>query len=530
MSSIMTNPGAMTALQTLKATNKNLETTQGRISTGYRVSEAAHNAAYWSIATTMRSDNSAMSTVKDALGLGAAQVDIAYTAMDAVKDTIDKIKAKLVAASEPDVDKKKIQSEIAQLQNDLRTYASSATFSGGNWLDVKQHSVEKVVASFIRGANGEITLGTIDVDTKKTALINKAPGQTGLLEGTVAVTPGAESINLSSLGVPNSVDEVVDPGSPAKVTIADFDSITWAEDYKITLNISVNGGGTIAKTFTAGPSGVFDFDSELAADFPGLSAEVDANGDLIFTGDNTINAISVSVVSAATDGGTPIATGALLPSASPAVPSSRTSPATVTISDFDSITWQPGETFAFEIAINGGAPVAISVTADVNGDLDIAAALAAHFTGTNEVTAQVNGTGELVFTGDGTAVSSIKVSGLSGATAGGVVKHVSVLDLDITDLNRDDLQKLLGHVDDVLGSITTAASDLGAIKTRIASQQDFVSKIMDAVDRGIGQLVDADMEEESTKLQALQVQQQLGIQALSIANSNAQNILSLFKN
>ena len=51
---------------------------------------------------------------------------------------------------------------------------------------------------------------------------------------------------------------------------------------------------------------------------------------------------------------------------------------------------------------------------------------------------------------------------------------------------------------------------------------------MDSIDRGVGQLVDADMNKESTRLQALQVQQQLGIQALSIANSNSQSILSLF--
>ena len=52
---------------------------------------------------------------------------------------------------------------------------------------------------------------------------------------------------------------------------------------------------------------------------------------------------------------------------------------------------------------------------------------------------------------------------------------------------------------------------------------------MDAIDRGVGTLVDADMNEESTKLQALQVQQQLGIQALSIANSSSQSILKLFQ-
>ena len=67
VSSIMTNASAMTALQSLSATNKALETTQNRISTGYRVSEAKDNAAYWSIATTMRSDNKALSVIQDAL-------------------------------------------------------------------------------------------------------------------------------------------------------------------------------------------------------------------------------------------------------------------------------------------------------------------------------------------------------------------------------------------------------------------------------------------------------------------------------
>ena len=53
--------------------------------------------------------------------------------------------------------------------------------------------------------------------------------------------------------------------------------------------------------------------------------------------------------------------------------------------------------------------------------------------------------------------------------------------------------------------------------------------LTDSIDRGVGQLVDADMNKESTRLQALQVQQQLGIQALSIANGNTQSILSLFR-
>ncbi|MGI9514021.1 MAG: flagellin, partial [Anderseniella sp.] len=118
-------------------------------------------------------------------------------------------------------------------------------------------------------------------------------------------------------------------------------------------------------------------------------------------------------------------------------------------------------------------------------------------------------------------------------TTNGAVDY-SVVNLDIsafTDTAADlaDLEEMIATVDGAIGSITTAASNLGAVKTRVNLQQDFVGSLMDAIERGVGQLVDANMEEESTKLQALQVQQQLGIQALSIANSTSQNILALFR-
>ena len=91
------------------------------------------------------------------------------------------------------------------------------------------------------------------------------------------------------------------------------------------------------------------------------------------------------------------------------------------------------------------------------------------------------------------------------------------------------MEVAVGLVDAVLSDITDAATNLGAIKNRIGLQQDFVTGLKDSIDRGVGQLVDADMNAESTRLQALQTQQQLGIQALSIANGNSQNILSLFR-
>jgi hypothetical protein len=119
MTSIMTNAAAMAALQTLRTINSEMEMTQARVSSGYRVENAGDNAAYWSIATTMRSDNKALSTVKDALGLGAAKVDIAYTAMNSSIDVVSEIKAKLVAAREPGVDKTKIDKELTELKNQL---------------------------------------------------------------------------------------------------------------------------------------------------------------------------------------------------------------------------------------------------------------------------------------------------------------------------------------------------------------------------------------------------------------------------
>jgi len=116
MSSLMTNTAAMTALQTLRGVNAGLATTQNRISTGYRVATASDNAAYWSIATTMRSDVQALSAVQDALGLGAATIDTMYTGLNGTVDVVSSIKAKLVAARTPGVDRAKIQSEITELQ------------------------------------------------------------------------------------------------------------------------------------------------------------------------------------------------------------------------------------------------------------------------------------------------------------------------------------------------------------------------------------------------------------------------------
>jgi flagellin len=307
MASIMTNVSAMTALQSLNSTNKQLSITQSRISTGFRVASAEDNAAYWSIATTMRSDNGALSTVKDALGLGAATLDVAYTGMNKAIEVAKEMKNKLVAARQPGIDREKVQSEISELQNQLTSIANSSVFSGENWLSVDSsqtgyNSSKSIVASFSR-TGGSVSVGTIAIDLTATELIDSSD-QSGILD---------------------------------------------SED-------TTANGGTTYSILTLDISGITDTDDDLA-----------------------------------------------------------------------------------------------------------------------------------------------------------------------------DLEQMIAWVDDGIGSMTTAASSLGAVKQRTTMQREFIGSLMDAISRGVGTLVDADMNEESTRLQALQVQQQLGVQSLSIANQNSQQILSLFR-
>jgi flagellin len=305
MSSLLTNTSALTALQTLNATARDLTTTQAHISSGLRVASASDNAAYWSIATTMKSDNAALSSVKDALSLGSATIDVQSSALNSSVDVINQIKSKLVAATQPGVDRQKVQAEIGSLQKQLKSVADSASFSGQNWLSVDSsatgyNATKSVVSSFSRDAAGAVSVGTIDVDTSTTKLYD-SNGQTGIIDK--SRTQGSTTTSLATMDI---------------------------------------------------------------------SALTDSSADL------------------------------------------------ATINDY------------------------------------------------------------------------VKIA------------------------------------DAALSDVTKAASDLGASKTRIASQTSFISNLSDSITKGVGSLVDADMNQESTRLQALQVQQQLGVQSLSIANQNSSMILKLF--
>ncbi|QCM09101.1 flagellin [Agrobacterium deltaense] len=312
MTSIMTNVAAMSALQTLRAISGQLEETQSRVSSGLRVKTASDNAAYWSIATTMRSDNMALSAVEDALGLGAAKIDVSYSAMESAVEVVKEIKSKIVAATEEGVDKTKIQEEIDQLKKQLESIAQGASFSGENWL--LGTGAKTVVSGFVRDGSGSVSVTKTDYT---------------LIDTTTATETANVIFGLT--GAPATVDTTK---------------------------------GIIGQVGTASGISVWDIDLKL----------------------------------------------------------------------FDSAT-PPTYTIG----------------------------------------------------------------------------------------------NLLTDVETAFQALSSASSALGSIKMRIGLQEDFISKLTDSIDSGIGRLVDADMNEESTRLKALQTQQQLGIQSLSIANTSSENILSLFR-
>lgn len=133
-------------------------------------------------------------------------------------------------------------------------------------------------------------------------------------------------------------------------------------------------------------------------------------------------------------------------------------------------------------------------------------------------------------TGDGTpgnpsAVGDLTVAAQFKNAGSGGLAALDTLNVTTTP----NALTALGNIEGLLQTSINAAASFGSVQKRIDIQKDFVSELSDSLKTGIGTMVDADMEEASARLQALQVQQQLATQALSIANQAPQNILSLFR-
>jgi flagellin len=345
----------------------------------------------------MRSDNMSLSAVEDALGLGAAKVDTAYSGMESAIEVVKEIKAKITAATEDGVDKDKIQEEITQLQDQLVSISEAASFSGENWLQADitaagGSEVKSVVASFVRDANGDVAVKKVNYTLDSTTVLFDSGGDTGILDTIQTVEGDGVTVNVNIAG-----------------TISAYNVVSYTTAEVIADGATFDSGGVVAVggTVSAGYVKVDD-DTWVAA--------IDQSG--------------------ATD----------------------------------------HEIFATDVDTSG--------------------------------------------------VWAVDESNLASATA--LTTSVSTLTID-NSTTSTQLDGLLQMVDEALEAMASAASALGSIKSRIEMQQEFVAGLTDSIDTGIGRLVDADMNEESTRLKALQTQQQLAIQSLSIANTASESVLTLFQ-
>jgi flagellin len=155
------------------------------------------------------------------------------------------------------------------------------------------------------------------------------------------------------------------------------------------------------------------------------------------------------------------------------------------------------------------------------------------FNGVNLLNSDVDGAG--AGTTSMTVVSSLNRVGAAAATATTIDVDTADLQASVTGItltgtaDTADAATTYNELTTMLTAAITGAAALGTSAKRLDDQSNFVSKLSDSLTSGVGSLVDADMEAASAKLQALQTQQQLGVQALSIANQAPQTILSLFR-
>jgi len=142
-------------------------------------------------------------------------------------------------------------------------------------------------------------------------------------------------------------------------------------------------------------------------------------------------------------------------------------------------------------------------------------------------TAEFNG--KNLLTSSGSVLTVLSTVDGSTITVSNQVLDATTLTIQTSDLSTSAAAATaLTQIDTAINAVTTALAALGSSAKRIEVQTDFTTQLVDILKEGVGNLVDADLAEESASLQALQIKQQLGVQALSIANQGPQSILALF--
>ncbi|MBZ7924371.1 hypothetical protein LAC81_26960 [Ensifer adhaerens] len=353
MTSIHTNHGAMAALATLRSISGSLDRTQQQISSGMRVATAADNAAYWSIATTMRSDRAAMSAVADSIGLGSAILDVTYAGMDNIREEMTTIRNLIITA---------------------KALPLAKTDGFSNWTDFQPDAV---------------------YDNTQVAKVDAEIYQHWKQINSIVESASFSGVNL----LKNEKSEPVLPGAKTDFTIG------YANGQIQTL--SLNAKDVVMVNYNR-------------------------------TNDNMWNHVGAE-----------------------------------NIGYLDGFLWSANIIFPLTYVDAGG---------EVKRNENI-------YTLRN---------------------SEVRIA--------------------FENLDRDYYYgHLIGQMDERIQAVTDGMSVVGAAQKRMALQDAFNKGLMDTLAKGIGRLVDADMNEVSIRLKALETQQQLSVQALNLANNAPQTILSLFR-
>jgi flagellin len=447
MVSIRSNLASLSALQALRLTQNSLSKTQAQISTGLRISEASHNAAYWSTAIKMKSDIGALGAVRNSIKQSVAMLDTFASALNSTLVALNKIKEAFITASQPGADIKAIQTEIAAQINGMKNITASATINGQNWLS-GSGEIMRLVSSY-DGASHEI--GTVAFDTSRTILFKDAAAGVGGILGNVAALDSAQlfaPVRLTSpkpAGVNNSGNST--SASLVLTGTAGADRLTGGSG-----DDTLTGGLGQDTLFGGGGADTFVF--TRAAESLMLPTERDSIRDW-----ENIDTLDLGAVDAST---------------------SQAGHQSLVFVGFDPVSdWNVG-----------------------SGQVKYS-----YFAGNTYVVGDV--------TGDARADFNIEIRGI----------HTLVLDND----PARRFKGALSTVDKAINDVIEAAAQIGGSKALLETQEDFIGVLANNFTAGVSAFVDADMTEASIRLQALQTQQQLGVQALAIANQNSQIISKLFQ-
>ena len=505
MSSILTNTSAMVALQTLKSINSNLSGIQNEISTGKSISSAKDNSAIWAISKVMESDVSGFKAISSSLSLGESTVAVARQASETVTDLLTEMKGKIVASQEENVDRGKIQSDISALRDQIASVVGAAQFNGLNL--VKGTADVNILSSLDRSSDGTVAASNITVARQDLSTDQGTFGTGTSLAANSTASAAAVSntantsvVTLGNAWAANDVANISVAGVDLAYTLGVGEDETHAG---AALSGLINGLGLDGITATDDGAGGITISSTRAFEDVAITTGETTAG----TGDVLITALNGTAGLTDTSGAIDERAENVAFSTSAAVNEGDSYKVTVGTSSYDYIAGK-GETME---DVAKGLKIAI----DSAGVSDIT---------TKVVKDATSGEWSLKVDNSGSSLG-FSETGNAGGIASGGLRGLEAIDVT----SGAGATSALENIETMISNSISASAAFGSVQGRIETQNDFIGKLTDSLKAGIGSMVDADMEAASARLQALQVQQQLGVQALSIANQAPQSVLSLFR-